>query len=141
VTLPAIGDAGLGAIETIQWSHDLDNETNKKFVKDYVAKFGHTPSNFAQQTYDAPRLIAAAVKARGGKVDDVAALMRTMRKVTYPSARGPYQYNVNGFPIQNFYRVEVVRGGDGKPTIVNRGIVLPNHKDSYWEKCPADKRA
>jgi branched-chain amino acid transport system substrate-binding protein len=140
LTLPAIGDAGIGAIETIQWSHDLDNEVNKKFVKDYMAKFGHQPSNFAQQSYDAPRLIAAALKARGGKVDDVEALMKAMRKVSYPSARGPYQYNVNGFPIQNFYKVEVIKGSDGKPTIVNRGIVSANHKDAYWEKCPADKR-
>jgi len=140
VTLPAIGDAGIGAWETIQWSPDLDNEVSKKFVKDYIAKFGHTPSNFAQQAYDAPRLIAAAVKAQGGKIDDIGALMRTMRKVAFPSARGPFKYNVNGFPIQNFYKVEVVRGADGKPTILNRGIVTTDHKDSYWEKCPADKR-
>jgi branched-chain amino acid transport system substrate-binding protein len=140
VTLPAIGDAGLGAVETIQWTHDLDNEVNKRFVKDYVAKFGHTPSNFAEQAYNAPRLIAAAVKAVNGKVDDVEALMRAMRKVKFPAARGPYQYNVNGFPIQNFYKAEVIKGSDGKPTIVNRGPVLTNAKDSYWEKCPADKR-
>jgi branched-chain amino acid transport system substrate-binding protein len=141
VTLPAIGDAGLGAFETIQWSPDLNNEPTKKFVKDYTAKFGHVPSNFAQQSYDAPRLIAAAVKSVGGKVDDVGALMKAMRKVSYPSLRGPYKYNVNGFPIQNFYKVEVIKGADGKPTIVNRGLVTTEHKDSYWEKCPADKRA
>jgi branched-chain amino acid transport system substrate-binding protein len=140
VTLPAIGEPAIGAFETIQWSVDLDNATNKAFVKDYIAKFGHTPSNFAQQAYDAPRLIAAAVKAVNGKVDDVAALMKAMRKVTYPSARGPYQYNVNGFPIQDFYKVEVVKGADGKPTIVNRGVVSAKAKDAYWEKCPADKR-
>ncbi len=140
VTLPAIGEAGIGAIETIQWTHDLDNEVNKKFVKDYVAKYGHQPSNFAEQAYNAPRLIAAAVKARGGKIDDIEALMRTMRKVSFPSARGAYQYNVNGFPIQNFYKAEVIKGDDGTPRIVNRGIVIANHKDSYWEKCPADKR-
>lgn len=140
VTLPAIGEPAIGAFETIQWSVDLDNATNKAFVKDYIAKFGHTPSNFAQQAYDAPRLIAAAVKAVNGKVDDVAALMKAMRKVTYPSARGPYEYNVNGFPIQDFYKVEVVKGADGKPTIVNRGVVSAKAKDAYWEKCPADKR-
>ena len=141
VTLPAIGDAGLGAVETIQWTHDLDNEVNKRFVKDYVAKYGHLPSNFAEQAYNAPRLIAAALKSVNGKTDDVEALMKAMRKVAFPAARGPYQYNVNGFPIQNFYKAEVIKGSDGKPTIVNRGIVTANAKDSYWEKCPADKRS
>ena len=141
VTLPAIGDAGLGAVETIQWTHDLDNAVNKRFVKDYVAKFGHTPSNFAEQSYNAPRLIAAALKSVNGKTGDIPALMKAMRKVTFPAARGPYKYNVNGFPIQNFYKAEVIKGSDGKPTIVNRGIVTANSRDSYWEKCPADKRS
>ena len=140
VTLPAIGDAGIGAVETIQWVHDLKNPVNEKFVKDYVAKFGQMPSNFAEQAYDAPRLIAAALRAQGGKVGDITALMKSMRKVTYPTPRGPYKYNVNGFPIQNFYKVEVIKGSDGKPAIVNRGVVIENAKDSYWEKCPADKR-
>ncbi len=140
VTLPAIGDAGLGAVETIQWTHDLDNEVNKRFVKEYIAKFGQTPSNFAEQAYNAPRMIAAALKSVNGKVDNIDALMRAMRKVTFPAARGPYKYNVNGFPIQNFYKAEVIKGADGKPTIVNRGVVIKDAKDSYWEKCPPDKR-
>src|SRR5262249_50073490 len=105
LTLPAIGEPAIGAFEAIQWGVDLDNETNKAFVKDYVAEFNHTPSNFAQQSYDAARLIAAGVKAVSGRVGDVAALMKTMRKVSYPSARGAYAYNVNGIPIQTFYKV------------------------------------
>ena len=28
-----------------------------------------------------------------------------MRKTPYESTRGPYQYNVNGLPIQSFYRL------------------------------------
>jgi branched-chain amino acid transport system substrate-binding protein len=67
--------------------------------------------------------------------------MKAMRKVAFPAARGPYQYNVNGFPIQNFYKAEVIKGSDGTPAIVNRGIVTANARDSYWEKCPADKRS
>jgi len=43
-------------------------------------------------------------------------------------------------PIQNFYLREVVKGADGKPTIVTRGAIYRNHKDAYWEKCPADRR-
>jgi branched-chain amino acid transport system substrate-binding protein len=77
---------------------------------------------------------------RTGKVDNIDALMRAMRKVTFPSARGPYKYNVNGFPIQNFDKAEVIKGADGKPDIVTRGVVFENYKDAYWEKCPADKR-
>ena len=66
--------------------------------------------------------------------------MTAMRKVEFPSARGPYKYNVNGFPIQTFYKQEVVKGADGKPDIVTKGVVFKDYKDAYWEKCPADKR-
>ena len=140
VTLPAIGEAGVGATEAIHWLPDFNNPVTEKFVKDYVAKFGHTPSNFAQQTYDAARLIAAAVKSVNGKVDDVLALMKAMRKVSYPSARGPFKYNENGFPIQNIYRSKVINGADGKPTIVNGGVIVENHRDAYWQECPANMR-
>ncbi len=136
ISLAAIGDAALGTFHTNQWDIDSTNEVNQKFIKDYLAKFGHMPSHFAQQAYDGPRLIAAALKATGGKFDDPLAFMRAMRKTPYPSVRGPYTYNVNGMPIQNFYKREVVHGGDGKPRIATRGVVFKNHKDPLWQDCP-----
>jgi branched-chain amino acid transport system substrate-binding protein len=139
-TLPAIGDAAIGSYHAAHWSTDLNNETNQRFVKDYAAQFGGLPSEFAAQAYDAVRLTSAAVKALGGKVDDSMALAKALRKTAYPSTRGPYEYNVNGVPIQNFYLREVIKGADGKPTIVTRSTIFEKHKDAYWEQCPADKR-
>jgi branched-chain amino acid transport system substrate-binding protein len=109
-------------------------------VKDYIAKYGTTPSNFAEQTYEAARLIAATVKGANGNVNDIPALMKNMRKASFPSARGPFKYNVNGFPIQSFYKSEVVNGTDGKPTIVNGGVIVADARDSYWQECPANMR-
>jgi branched-chain amino acid transport system substrate-binding protein len=140
LTLPALGDAAVGSFHALQWNVDLPNAANEKFVKDYVAKFRHMPSNYAHQAYDAPRLLAATLRANGGKVDDIGALMKTMRKTPFESTRGAYTYNVNGMPIQSFYRLDVVKGGDGTPAIVNRGPIVQNAKDSYWETCPAAMR-
>ena len=81
-----------------------------------------------------------ALKATGGKYEDAMAMAKALRHTKYESTRGPYEYNVNGMPIQNYYKREVVKGADGKIAIVNRGVVLSNYKDAYWEKCPADKR-
>ena len=139
-TLPAIGDAALGSYHASYWSTDLPFPANQRFVKEYTAKYGGLPSEFAAQAYDGARLIAAAVKALKGKVDDPMALARALRHTPYDSTRGPYQYNVNGIPIQNFYLREVIKGPDGKPAIVSRGAIFEKHKDSYWEQCPADKR-
>jgi branched-chain amino acid transport system substrate-binding protein len=139
-TLPAIGDAALGSFHASYWSHDLKVPESERFVKEYTAKYGGLPSEFAAQAYDGARLIAAAVKAVGGKVDDSTALAKALRKTKYPSTRGPYEYNVNGIPIQNFYLREVVKGSDGKPAIVSRGAIFTNYKDAYWEQCPANMR-
>lgn len=140
VSLPALGDSAVGSYHALQWNVDLPNAANQRFVKDYSAKFGQLPSNYSAQAYDAARLIAATVKSLGGKIDDVVALMKAMRKTKYESTRGPYEYNVNGVPIQNFYRLDVVKGADGKVEIVTRGVIIEKHRDSYWEKCPIDKR-
>jgi branched-chain amino acid transport system substrate-binding protein len=140
LTMPAIGDSGVGSFIAMYWNEDLKNPANEKFVKAFAAKHGRSPSHYAAQAYDAPRLIAAALKATGGKYDDPMALARALRKTKYDSVRGPYEYNVNGMPIQNFYKKEIIKGADGKPTIVTRGTVFTAHKDAYWQECPADKR-
>jgi branched-chain amino acid transport system substrate-binding protein len=139
VTLGAMGDSALGAIVPTMWNNDIANPRNAKFVKDYVAKFGHMPSNFAAQAYDAPGVIAAGVKATGGKVDDAAALARAMRMAPIESVRGTLKYNVNGFPIQPFYKAVVAKGADGKIGLKIEGKIW-ERPDTMTEKCPADKR-
>lgn len=139
-TLPAIGEAALGSYNTMFWNVDLDNAANKAFVKDFVAAYNRNPSHYSAQAYDGARIIAAGLKANGGKFDDGLALAKAIRKAKFDSVRGPFTYNVNGMPIQNLYLREVVNGPDGKPTIVTRSTIYTAHKDAYWEKCPADKR-
>jgi branched-chain amino acid transport system substrate-binding protein len=139
VTLGAMGDSALGAIVPTMWNSDIANPKNAKFVKDYLAKFGHMPSNFSAQAYDAPGVIAAAVKAVGGKVDDTAALAKAMRTAPIDSVRGTLKFNVNGYPIQPFYKAVVVKGGDGKLGLKIEGKIW-ERPDSNTDKCPPDKR-
>ncbi len=140
LTLPGIGDAAIGSFHTLHWNTDLDNAANQRFVKDYVARFGQKPSNYAAQGYDGARLAAATMRAMNGKFADSLAIMKAMRKTPFESVRGSYAYNVNGMPIQTFYKQEVVRAADGKADIVTRGVIFANYKDAYWEKCPAERR-
>jgi branched-chain amino acid transport system substrate-binding protein len=139
VTLGAMGDSAVGSIVPTMWNNDIANPKNEKFVKDYIAKFGHMPSNFAAQAYDAPGVIAAAVKKLGGKIDDTAALAKAMRTSPIDSVRGTLKYNVNGFPIQPFYKAVVVKGADGKISMKIEGKIW-ERADTMSEKCPADKR-
>jgi branched-chain amino acid transport system substrate-binding protein len=140
LTLPAIGNAALGTYHTNFWDNTSKNPVNQRFIKDYVAKYHALPSHYAAQTYDAPRLIAAAIRVYGFQKKNIKKLIGDMRRVDFPSLRGYFKYNVNGIPIQNFYKREVVKGPDGKPMIKTTGVVVKNGKDSYWQKCPKSKR-
>lgn len=139
LTIAPIGTAGEGVRHTTNWSHDLPNEVNQRFVRDFVAKFKSPPAFYSAQGYDAARLLAAAVRKIGGKVDDRLALAHALRRTTFPSTRGTVTFNVNGMPIQNWYKRDVVIEG-GKATLKTTGLLIPNHKDSYWQKCPKKRR-
>jgi branched-chain amino acid transport system substrate-binding protein len=138
-TLPAIGEAAIGSVHTGHWNPNLDNPRNREFLRAYQAAYNATPSMFAAQGYDGARAIAAAVRSLNAKVDDTAAFARAIRKNGLASVRGDLKYNVNGFPIQPYWKIEVVAGSDGKPMKRGRDIVF-ERPDALWEKCPADKR-
>ena len=139
MTLPAIGASALGVVEASHWNHDADNPKNKRFIKEYTAKFGHAPSFIAVHSYDAPELIAKTIQSAGGKVDDMAALARTMRKGTLDSPRGTLRYHFNGFLIEPFWRITVESAADGKP-FLKAGEKIMERPDSYGGECPPDKR-
>jgi len=138
-TLPAIGDAAIGTVMTSHWNPDFQHPRNQAFIKAYIAKFNHHPSLFAAGGYDGLNAIAAAAKTLGAKVEEPGALARQIRKNGLASVRGDLKYNVNGFPIQPYWKIEIVAGPDGKPIKKGREMVF-ERKDSFWEKCPEAKR-
>jgi branched-chain amino acid transport system substrate-binding protein len=138
-TLKAIGKAAVGTYHTSFWSPDLDTPRNKKFVKDYVAKYDTLPAGWAADGYDAATLIADGLKRVNGNISDLPALVAAMRKGGLRSVRGDLKYNVNGFLIQPYYRREVVLNDKGVPTI-KIGEQVMFRKDSYWEQCPKKQR-
>ena len=141
VTLKAIGDSAVGTFHAMFWDPNGKFPGNEKFVKGYIAKYGQHPSYFAAQAYDGPRLLAAALRQLGSKFDenDMLTLAKTMRRVPFESVRGPFKYNVNGIPIQDWYKLEVLPG-QGGPTIKATDIVFKAHLDSYWKQCPESQR-
>ena len=139
LTLPAIGDAAIGAIMADHWNSELDNPRNKRFIRDYVAKWNEHPSHFTVTAYDVVAPLARGIRAVNGKVDDTAALARAIRKGPLESVRGDLKFNGNGFPVQPIWKLEVIKGADGKPFF--KGIEkIVEAPDAYVEKCPAEKR-
>ena len=134
-TLPAIKEAAIGQYEARFWSPDMDTPASKKYVGDFRKKFGYTPSFYGAQSYEAILLIDSAVKGVKGNVKDSKAMVQAMRKADYDSIRGRYQFNVNHHPIQNFYLLKAVKGGQDGAEMKIEKKVFENHKDSYYQDC------
>ncbi|HSH08382.1 MAG TPA: ABC transporter substrate-binding protein [Burkholderiales bacterium] len=138
LSLPAVRHAALGQFETRYWSPDLDVPANKKYVDAYQKKYGKLPSFYGAQSYDGMMLIDSAVRAVKGNLKDQKGMIAAMRKANYTSTRGKYTYNVNHFPIQNYYLLKAVAGPGGAgdvPVMQIQKAVFKNHKDSYYTKC------
>ena len=136
INLPPIGDAALGSYFADYWNHESDAPANQRFIKGFMAKHNAHPSHFAGQAYDAAFLIDSGVRGAKG-VGDRKALALALRKADYDSIRGKFTFNINGFPIQDYYKFSVVKGPDGAPRIKTEGVVFKQHKDAYSADCKA----
>jgi branched-chain amino acid transport system substrate-binding protein len=138
LSIPAVKHAALGQYETRIWSPDLKNPANEKFVSDYKKKYGgKLPSFYGAQSYDGIMLIDSAVRAVKGNLADKKGMVAAMRKANFNSVRGKYSYNVNHFPIENFYLLKAVAGPTpgSDPVMEIQKTVYANHKDAYAKDC------
>jgi len=139
ISLPKLQAGGLsgvlGSKNTQEWSPDMDNATNKRFVGDYLKKHGKYPSFYGAQAYDSIMLIKSAVEATGGNLKDKNALRKALMAADFDSVRGRYTYGKNHMPIQNFYLREVVEDSEGRWTTKIVKTVFENHQDPHAKDC------
>ena len=135
-TLPAIGDIAIGSRSAAFWTVDMDNEASKRFVAAFRKKYNYVPSVYAAQAFDAARLIDAAVQQIDGKVEDKEALNAALASAKFASVRGPFKFNTNHFPIQDFHATEIIKDKDGTLIESNRGVILRDDKDGFYQECP-----
>ncbi len=130
-----VGESMLGLFDTAHWALDIDNPANSKFVAAFEKEYNRLPSVFAAQGYDTALLIDAAVRDVKGKVEDVEAVRKALRAAKFESVRGPFKFNRNQYPIQNYYLRVVAK--DSKGRLVNKtiGTVFKNHGDAYVQEC------
>ena len=138
-TLPAQQDAAIGMFGGADWAPDLNTPQNKKFVAEYEAAYNSVPATYAFQAYDAAMLIDSAVKAVKGDLKNKDAVSAALKKAEFTSLRGDFKFNVNGYPIQNFYLTKVAKRPDGKfqTEIVEK--VFSNYGDRYAKDCAPAK--
>jgi branched-chain amino acid transport system substrate-binding protein len=134
-TLPAQQDAAVGFFGGANWAPNMDNPQSRAFVAAYEAAFNAVPGTYAMQAFDAAMLIDSAIKGAGGKVSDRNAVRAGLRKADFRSLRGDFKMGANGYPIQDFYLVQVVKRPDGKFQTEIREKVFDDYVDVYAKDC------
>lgn len=133
--LSAVGDAALGMFNAGLWAHDLPGEANQRFVADFQKEYGRMPSSYAAQGYDTAQLIASAIQKVDGNLKDKEALGKALKQADFTAVRGPFSFNSNHFPIQNYYLREVVKNEQGRVTNRLVGTVFERQGDAYASAC------
>lgn len=133
--IKAVGEPMLGMFNSSHWAHDMDNPANKKFVADFLKDYGRMPSLYASQGYDAALSIAAAVRDVKGKVEDKPAVLKALKAAKFDSVRGPFKYNNNQYPVQDYYLRVITKDTQGRVTNKTLGKIFSNHADAYAASC------
>ena len=131
--LKAVGDAALGVKNTSQWSKDIDNKANKKFVQDFQKEYGRLPSLYASQGYDTGKLLISALNVADVKDQDK--FRSALKNANFESTRGSFKFDTNQHPIQDIYVREVIKEGK----ILTNKIIstgLKNRSNAYVKDCP-----
>jgi branched-chain amino acid transport system substrate-binding protein len=131
-----VGEALLGTFDAAHWALDLDNPANRKFVAAFEQEYKRLPTLYASQGYDAAQLIDAAVRDVKGRIEDVEAVRKALRAAKFESVRGPFKFNRNQYPIQNYYLRVVARDGQGRLVNKTLGTIFKDHGDAYVQDCP-----
>jgi branched-chain amino acid transport system substrate-binding protein len=134
LSLPRLKDLAVGIPGAQHWVNDLPNETNKKYVADYKAKYKSSPSFYGSQTYDAVALLDSAVTAVKGDLTKKDEMRRAVEKANFKSVRGNFKFGPNHIPIQNFYLQEPVKQGDDY-VLKTVATIVENDQDKHWQKC------
>ena len=133
--LPGMGDAAIGAFASAFWTEDFDNAASKTFVVDFQAAYGRIPASYAANAYDGARMLDAALKSIGGKIEDKAAFQKALESVTFDSVRGHFKFNSNHHPIQDSYLSEIVTDAKGKPGMKRLELIKADQADSFVGEC------
>ncbi|HLU19228.1 MAG TPA: ABC transporter substrate-binding protein [Pusillimonas sp.] len=135
-TLVSLKNQADGNIYGATWAPVLDNPHSKKFVKAFEGKYGHTPSEYAANGYDAAYLLDTAVRKLNGDVSDRQAFVKAVKEAgsEFPTVRGKFAFNTNNMPIQNVYAFKAI--GQGDDVMVKQvATVFTDHQDAYVSEC------
>jgi len=120
VILPKQGDAAVGIVTALHWSYSLNTPENKAFIQAYEAKYKRPPTSYAEQGYVGAQMLAKALEAVKGNIENKQPFLNALKKVELNAPRGMFRLDSYGNPVHNIYirKVEKV-GGKLQNTVID----------------------
>lgn len=120
-------DVAEGLIGSESWYPGIDRPMNKKFERDYIARWGYDPIEPSAYGYVGVQLIAEAIKI-SGKATSVA-IQRGLEKVDMDTIAGHVKFDEHN---QAWTWVVIAKITDGKVKVVKE--VQVDRPAGYWEE-------
>lgn len=132
-----MGSEAEGTITVGKYAEGRDSPETQNFVNEYDKAYKRLPSYYAVDMYAAAQLLAAAIDKAGGKVEDKAAFVKTVRSIELASTPlGPIKTDDYGNPILNVYLRQVAKRADGR--LWNAVTFTWPNISQFWTYKPED---
>ena len=95
--------SALGIYTALNYSPDLENTANRRFVSAYQKAYDALPTTYAMASYDAAAVLDKAISLAGRDVSPQALNAAIGRIGQIDSPRGPWQFNQTRTPQQKWY--------------------------------------
>lgn len=108
------GDAALDVVTSLHYTPQYDSPENQAFVQRFREKHGQVPNQFAYQGYLCARVIAEALNAVEGQVEDREAFLSALKQVQFTGPTGQFRFHpeTQNVVLTVFFR-KVERLADG----------------------------
>ncbi|MEU0553914.1 ABC transporter substrate-binding protein [Dactylosporangium maewongense] len=95
----------------MNYSPDLDNAANRRFIADYQKAYGTIPSTYAMASYDAAAVLDKAIGDASRSLDSFSLNAAIGKLGQIDSPRGGWQFSQNRTPLQRWYLRQVRMDG------------------------------
>jgi len=133
--LVPMGASSVGITSAMFYTATFDTPANKKFAANYRAKYNAVTDSTSASGYTAAMVIAAAIEAVKGKVEDKDAFLAALRKTDLAETPlGHFRFDAKQNVIFDMVvtRVEA-RDGTYLPTVIDK---LGTGFDQFWQYNP-----
>ncbi len=125
----------VGIVTALHWSAALDTPQNKRFLAAYGAKYKRLPSVYAEQGYVGAQMVAKALDAIKGNIENQQAFLSALAKVEIDAPRGKVKLDSYHNPIHPIHIRKVEARGN---EYVNAVIATYPNVNQFWKWNPKE---